>query len=219
MLLRFLGLITLAVSLAAQTVASGFKLNVRDPSGAPVQASGRIEGPAGRLSFSTDGQGAYEIGDLTPGRYHIEISKEGFATRSLDADVEAGSVAPISIVLSLNAQAYRVDVVATTPLPGVELARNDIPAPVQLALEQDVRQSGALDLSDFMNRRLQGVHLNEIEGNPYQADVNYRGYSASPLLGTPQGLSVYMDGVRLNQPFGDVVSWDLFPISHSARPF
>ena len=54
-----------------------------------------------------------------------------------------------------------------------------------------------------------GVHVNEMQGNPFQPDVNYRGYTASPLLGTPQGLSVYMDGVRLNQPFGDVVSWDL----------
>ena len=44
-----------------------------------------------------------------------------------------------------------------------------------------------------------------------QPDLNYRGYTASPLLGTPQGVSVYMDGVRLNQPFGDVVSWDLIP--------
>ena len=34
---------------------------------------------------------------------------------------------------------------------------------------------------------------------------------AGRSLGTPQGLSVYMDGVRLNQPFGDVVSWDLIP--------
>ena len=48
-----------------------------------------------------------------------------------------------------------------------------------------------------------------MQGNPFQPDVNYRGYTASPLLGTPQGLSVYMDGVRLNQPFGDIVSWDL----------
>src|SRR5205085_6601082 len=55
--------------------------------------------------------------------------------------------------------------------------------------------------------------VNELQGNPFQADVNYRGYTASPLLGTPQGLSVYMDGVRLNQPFGDVVSWDLIPRS------
>ena len=55
------------------------------------------------------------------------------------------------------------------------------------------------------------MHVNEVQGNPFQPDVNYRGYTASPLLGTPQGLSVYMDGVRLNQPFGDVVSWDLIP--------
>ena len=50
-----------------------------------------------------------------------------------------------------------------------------------------------------------------MQGNPFQMDVSYRGYTASPLLGTPQGLSVYMDGVRMNQPFGDVVSWDLIP--------
>ena len=48
-------------------------------------------------------------------------------------------------------------------------------------------------------------------GNPFQNDVNYRGFTASPLLGSAQGLSVYLDGLRLNQPFGDVVSWDLIP--------
>ncbi len=58
---------------------------------------------------------------------------------------------------------------------------------------------------------LGGVYVNDIQNNPLQPDINYRGYTASPLLGTPQGLSVYMDGVRLNQPFGDVVSWDLIP--------
>jgi hypothetical protein len=73
------------------------------------------------------------------------------------------------------------------------------------------RNSGALDLGDFMNRRLNGVYLNEMQGNPFQPDVNFRGYTASPLLGTPEGISVYLDGVRQNQPFGDVVSWDLIP--------
>ena len=62
-----------------------------------------------------------------------------------------------------------------------------------------------------MNRRLNGVYLNEMQGNPFQPDVNFRGYTASPLLGTPEGISVYLDGVRQNQPFGDVVSWDLIP--------
>ena len=62
-----------------------------------------------------------------------------------------------------------------------------------------------------MNRRFGSVHVNEIQGNPWQPDVSFRGYTASPLLGTPQGLSVYVDGIRFNQPFGDIVSWDLLP--------
>jgi hypothetical protein len=106
---------------------------------------------------------------------------------------------------------FTVDVIGTTPLPGVDLLLVDIPAPIQTAVGRDIGQSGALDLADFLNRRFTGVHVNEMQGNPFQPDVNYRGYTASPLLGTPQGLSVYMDGVRLNQPFGEVVSWDLIP--------
>ena len=104
-----------------------------------------------------------------------------------------------------------MNVVATTPLAGTDLATDQIAGPVQTATAADVEQSGALDLADFMNRRLNGVYLNEMQGNPYQPDVNFRGYTASPLLGTPEGISVYLDGVRQNQPFGDVVSWDLIP--------
>ena len=102
-------------------------------------------------------------------------------------------------------------VIVTTPLPGVELPVRRLPAPVQRATDVDIDDSGALDLSDFLNRRMNGVHVNDVQNNPFQPDVNYRGFTASPLLGTPQGVSVYMDGVRLNQPFGEVVSWDLIP--------
>lgn len=105
----------------------------------------------------------------------------------------------------------KVDVISSTPLPGVDLAREQIAAPVQVGTKDDIGKSGALDLSSFMNRRMMSVSINEIQSNPFQPDVSYRGYTASPLLGTPQGLSVYMDGVRLNQPFGDVMSWDLIP--------
>src|SRR5262249_39088878 len=99
----------------------------------------------------------------------------------------------------------------TTPLPGVGLTRDQIPAPVQSATGAEIQRSNALDPPDFMNRYFGSVHVNEMQGNPFQADVSYRGYTASPLLGTPQGLSIYLDGVRLNPPFGDVVSWDLIP--------
>lgn len=104
-----------------------------------------------------------------------------------------------------------ITVVGTTPLVGIELPIEQVAAPVQTLTGRSIESSGALDLPAYLNQRLNGIHVNETQGNPFQADVNYRGYTASPLLGTPQGLSVYMDGVRLNQPFGDVVSWDLIP--------
>ena len=107
--------------------------------------------------------------------------------------------------------AVTVTVIGTTPLAGVELPASQIPSPVQTATAHEITASGALDLSDFLNRQFGSMHVNEMQNNPFQPDINYRGYTASPLLGTPQGLSVYMDGVRLNQPFGEVVSWDLIP--------
>ncbi len=104
-----------------------------------------------------------------------------------------------------------VEVIGTTPLPGIGQPLQEIAAPVQSASRRAIEQSGTLNLGDFLNSAMGSVHVNDIQGNPYQIDVNYRGYTASPLLGTPQGVSVYMDGVRMNQPFGDVVSWDLIP--------
>lgn len=104
-----------------------------------------------------------------------------------------------------------IDVIDTSPLPGIGLSREQVPAPVQTYGADDLRDSGALDVTDFLNRRAPGVHINEVQNNPFQPDVSYRGFTASPLLGTPQGLTVWLDGVRLNQPFGEVVSWDLVP--------
>ena len=106
-----------------------------------------------------------------------------------------------------------VTIVGTMPIPSMSQPLSEIASAVQTANSTDLANSQALDLSSFMNQRLGGVYVNEVQGNPHQMDVNYRGFTASPLLGTPQGLSVYMDGVRMNQPFGDVVSWDLIPRS------
>jgi len=106
-----------------------------------------------------------------------------------------------------------IEVFATTPLPGLGIPKDQIPSAIQTVKSEDFVRSQSLDISDYMNRNLGSVHVNEVQNNPLQPDVNYRGFTASPLLGTPQGLSLYMDGVRLNQPFGDTVSWDLIPQS------
>ena len=106
-----------------------------------------------------------------------------------------------------------VTIIGTTPLPGTGLEHKQVPAPVQTATGEELEASRARDLADFIGQNLGSVSISEVQGNPYQPDVSYRGYTASPLLGTAQGLSVYVDGVRMNQPFGDVMSWDLVPSS------
>ena len=106
---------------------------------------------------------------------------------------------PFAVTLALKAATYEVDVIAATPLPGSDLALNQIPSPVQIATQADIAKSGALDIADFMNRRLNGVEVNEMQSNPFQPDVNYRGYTASPLLGTPEGFpSIWMECARIN---------------------
>lgn len=104
-----------------------------------------------------------------------------------------------------------IEVIGVSPVRGLEQPRNEIPSSVQSLDRENLEISGAASLPELMNRRLNGVNVNDIQGNPFQADVNYRGFAASPLLGTPQGLSVYQDGVRINEPFGDIVNWDLLP--------
>jgi len=69
----------------------------------------------------------------------------------------------------------------------------------------------APDLLQSMDRALPGVSLSSQTGNEFQLDFNYRGYVAGPVIGTPEGLAVYQNGVRINEVFGDVVNWDLIP--------
>jgi outer membrane receptor protein involved in Fe transport len=199
--------------LQAQPPAGEIRIAVVDPSGAPMQASGRLLGPGSRVDrmFLTDPHSAYILGGLPYGRYRLEVSKSGFAPQSLWIDVESSAPIERTLTLALAQGTSRIDVVATTPLAGTDLTIDQIAGSVQTATAADAANSGALDLGDLMNRRLNGVYLNEMQGNPFQPDVNFRGYTASPLLGTPEGISVYLDGVRQNQPFGDVVSWDLIP--------
>lgn len=208
-----LAVVGATATLWAQPPAGEIRLEVKDPSGAAMEASGRLQSAAARvdLSFRTDSRGARTFSGLPFGRYRLEVSKDGFARQSVLIEVQSGTPVLRTLTMALAAQASKLDVVAATPLPGTDLALDQIPGPVQTATARDVENTGALDLSDLLNKRLNGVHINENQENPFQPDVNYRGYTASPLLGTPEGISVYMDGVRQNQPFGDIVAWDLIP--------
>ena len=183
-LLRQVPLFLLPLLLFCQTQPGEIRIQVQDSSGLAMEASGKLESPVSKtdLSFRTDSQGAYTFSNLAPGRYRLEISKAGFATQSVLIDLESGMPVSRTVMMALATQASRIDVVANTPLPGTDLPIDQIAAPVQTASARDLEQTGALDLSDLLNQRLSGVHINQNQENPYQPDVNYRGYTASPLL-------------------------------------
>jgi outer membrane receptor protein involved in Fe transport len=107
----------------------------------------------------------------------------------------------------------QVVVIANTPLSGLGLPLNEVPANVQTATSADMQRQQSLNIADYLNDNFSGVSASESADNPFQMDVNYHGFTASPLLGTPEGLSVYLDGVRVNESFGDTVNWDLIPQS------
>lgn len=75
----------------------------------------------------------------------------------------------------------------------------------------DLTRAGVADLFGALGRGLAGVSLQDGQGNPFQPNLVYRGFTASPLQGVAQGLAVYVDGARFNQPFGDTVQFDLLP--------
>ena len=105
----------------------------------------------------------------------------------------------------------RVEIVGIVPLYGLGIDRLLLPYPVQIATGDSIRKAGGENLAEFMARSLTGVNANEVSGSPFQNDVTFRGFRASPVLGSSQGISVYLDGVRINEPFGDVVNWDMVP--------
>jgi iron complex outermembrane receptor protein len=86
--------------------------------------------------------------------------------------------------------------------------RDKVPSNTVVLTPTDFNQEYTPSFLDALNRGLPGVSLSDQTGNPFQKDLNYRGFTASPVQGTPQGIAVYQNGVRVNESWGDVVNWD-----------
>ncbi len=79
------------ILLQGQNATGQINVAVKDPSGAAVEASGKLIGSAGGdRTFQTDAQGTYTFSNLPAGRYRLEVSKNGFATQSISIDVPIG---------------------------------------------------------------------------------------------------------------------------------
>ena len=104
-----------------------------------------------------------------------------------------------------------IDVTTVAPLPGIGVDVNILPSNVQVIKMDDVSEQPGISFADYLVNNAPAVTLNEVGGNPWQPEIRFRGYTAGSILGNEQGISVYVDGVRQNQPFSDVVLWDTLP--------
>ena len=99
----------------------------------------------------------------------------------------------------------------TTPTPGAGIDVEKVPASINVVDVNQIDRLRSANIADALQQYVPGIVVNEVSGNPFQPNVQFRGFVASPVAGTPQGLAVYQNGVRINEAFGDMVNWDLIP--------
>ena len=107
----------------------------------------------------------------------------------------------------------RIPIYPTAPTPtastGIDVDK--VPAAINAVGANQIARTDSLNIADALQQQIPGIIISDTTGNPFQPDVQFRGFVASPLPGTPQGLAVYQNGVRVNEAFGDTVNWDLIP--------
>jgi len=84
----------------------------------------------------------------------------------------------------------KVEIIGTTPLPGLGTPLRDVPANVQVYSGRELGKQRQGNLSEFLENNPTSIAVNAAQGNPYQADISFRGFTASPLVG-PDG-DVYL---------------------------
>ena len=104
-----------------------------------------------------------------------------------------------------------IEVISTSPLAGAGIDRDKVPALAQTVTAEDFARTRSLNITDTLFQLIPGVSTSDQQGNSFQTDIRYRGFVASPVPGQPQGLAVYMNGVRVNEAFGDTVNFDFIP--------
>jgi iron complex outermembrane recepter protein len=124
------------------------------------------------------------------------------------------AISPVVLAQQAPQDARDLDeivVVGVTPVPGFKLDKDKVPGNIQTLRSSDLTRNGAASMLGALDQQVSGVNFNDTLADPFQPEVLFRGFEASPVLGTPQGMAVYQNGVRVNEAFGDTVNWDLIP--------
>ena len=125
--------------------------------------------------------------------------------------IAAALVVLVATAKADNAMMPEVEVIGTTPLGTPAIDHKRLPANARGLTAEDFERAGSTNVEDALQLYTPSISTSNQNGSPWQLDLEYRGVFASPVIGTPQGIAVYQNGVRINEAFGDIVNWDFIP--------
>ncbi len=112
-------------------------------------------------------------------------------------------LAPIEVISSI------------APFAGPRIG-SGIPARISNLSGRDIDAWEPRTLAEALGSRA-GVSLYDDLGSPYKLNLSSRGFNVGPVVGLPPGISVFLDGVRQNEPDAAQVNFDLLPLEHVKR--
>jgi len=104
-----------------------------------------------------------------------------------------------------------IQIIGSSPIAGDSIDRDKVSSDTQSLISDDFDRNKSASVLDTLSQQTPGLEISDVQGNPFSQDINLRGFRASAVQGTPQGLAVYLNGVRINEAFGDTVNFDLVP--------
>lgn len=102
------------------------------------------------------------------------------------------------------------DTVKMSPVGG-SIPVDKVPGSVYQMNSSNLQRGDQVILQDALVSQIPGLIVNDLQGNQFQTNIQFRGFESSPVNGVAQGLAVYQNGVRINESFGDIVNWDFLP--------
>lgn len=133
------------------------------------------------------------------------------APEPVEVATPASPAAPAELPPAAGGPPSGDTLVKMSPVAGSEIPLDKVPAAVGRATAADIARDGSRQVQNVLQQQVPGIILSDTAGSGFRTDVSYRGFDASPIGGRSQALAIYMNGIRINEAFGDTVNWDAIP--------
>lgn len=97
--------------------------------------------------------------------------------------------------------------VTATRLPDVQEPPSKVPAKIVVITAEEIEKLGAKTVQEVLQYQ-SGIVMYDSVGNEFQQTVDLRGFNGQPV----PGITVFYDGVRVNEPDFNTINFDLIPI-------